>query len=118
MRELFVATDLSTETSVVLRTSEGDEFFLDMAALDDAARQLLARAVGAPTAPAHDSGTGPDTESGTASGTAELDDAAVAAPISAAPRQTGRVVYAPAGNPAPHPRRCHRRRAGGRNGCV
>lgn len=42
MRELFLVPDESTSTSLVLRTEDGDQFFLDVTQLDDAARGLLA----------------------------------------------------------------------------
>lgn len=41
MRELFLVPDESTSTSLVLRTEDGDQFFLDATRLGDAARALL-----------------------------------------------------------------------------
>lgn len=41
MRELFLVPDESTSTSLVLRTVDGDQFFLDLTQLDAAGRDLL-----------------------------------------------------------------------------
>ena len=41
MRELFVVNHESTETSLVLRTEDGEEFFLDLAALEGSVRAIL-----------------------------------------------------------------------------
>ena len=41
MRELFVVDNESTETSLVLRTEDGEEFFLDLSALAPDIRATL-----------------------------------------------------------------------------
>lgn len=41
MRELFLVPDESTSTSLVLRTVDGDQFFLDLTQLDAAGRDLF-----------------------------------------------------------------------------
>ncbi|MCS5480469.1 septation protein SepH [Corynebacterium sp. YIM 101645] len=41
MRELFLVPDESTSTSLVLRTADGDQFFLDVTQLDAAGQNLL-----------------------------------------------------------------------------
>jgi len=66
MRELFLVTEESTTTSLVLRTDDGEQFFLAVEGLDDAARNafsLPARAEEPPTPeePATETETAPET---------------------------------------------------------
>jgi len=66
MRELFLVTEESTTTSLVLRTDDGEQFFLAVEGLDDAARNafsLPARAEEPPTPeePATEPETAPET---------------------------------------------------------
>ncbi|QPK79758.1 DUF3071 domain-containing protein [Corynebacterium lizhenjunii] len=56
MRELFVVAHESTPTSLVLRTDEGEEFFVDLEALEGPVRSLLLPSAAAPTGPADSAG--------------------------------------------------------------
>lgn len=65
MRELFLVTEESTTTSLVLRTEDGEQFFLAVEGLDDAARaafSLPARDEDTPASELAESETGAEAE--------------------------------------------------------
>lgn len=82
MRELFVVNHESTETSLVLRTEEGEEFFL---ALNDEVRALFTSTDGATTDAAADAADSADAEAGEASASTEDAQPEEAAPLADAP---------------------------------
>lgn len=96
MRELFVVNDESTETSLVLRTEDGEEFFLDLSALDDAARAALGW-----NPPASESGSdGASTNSDAADSAADAAAPAAGATLQAVGSSTNRGA-ATAATPVP-----------------
>ncbi|WP_293772214.1 septation protein SepH [uncultured Corynebacterium sp.] len=99
MRELFVVNHESTETSLVLRTEDGEEFFLDLAALEGSVRAILgfdatvpsedaanASAVGTPT-PTEDTKPTSDADASAFTGLSAV-DSSTPATTDAAPNAT------------------------------